>query len=103
VRVWVNGELENLRQGLGRSLGVLAPGSILAVLAYHSLEDRIVKQFCRRQAEGCICPPALPRCGCGFVPGFRLLTRRAIKPGAAEVADNVRARSARLRALQRLP
>ncbi|HZM17108.1 MAG TPA: 16S rRNA (cytosine(1402)-N(4))-methyltransferase RsmH [Candidatus Krumholzibacteria bacterium] len=103
VRVWVNGELENLRQGLGRSLGVLAPGSILAVLSYHSLEDRLVKQFFRRQEEGCICPPDLPRCGCGFVPGFRVLTRRAVRPGTAEVARNVRARSARLRVLQRLP
>jgi len=103
VRVWVNGELENLRQGLGRSLGVLAPGSIFAVLSYHSLEDRLVKQFFRRQVEGCVCPPDLPRCGCGFVPGFRLLTRRAVRAGASEVAMNTRARSVRLRVLQRLP
>jgi len=103
VRVWVNGELENLRQGLERSLGVLAPGSILAVLSYHSLEDRLVKQFFRRQVDGCVCPPALPQCGCGFVPGFRLLTRRALRPEAQEVVQNVRARSARLRALQRTP
>jgi 16S rRNA (cytosine1402-N4)-methyltransferase len=103
VRLWVNGELENLRQGLGRSLGVLAPGSILVVLSYHSLEDRTVKQFFRRQVQGCICPPDLPRCACGFVPGFTLLTRRAVRADAAEVARNVRARSARLRALQRLP
>ncbi len=103
VRVWVNGELENLRLGLGRSLGVLAPGSILAVLSYHSLEDRMVKQFFRRQTEGCVCPVDLPRCGCGFVAGFRLLTRRALRPQASEVAENPRARSARLRALQRLP
>jgi len=103
VRMWVNRELENLHQGLGRSLGVLAPGSVLAVLSYQSLEDRLVKQFFRRQAEGCICPPALPRCACGFVPGFRVLTRRAVRPDAAEVERNVRARSARLRALQRLP
>ena len=103
VRCWVNGELENLRQGLGRSLGVLAPGSILAVLSYHSLEDRIVKQFFRRQVEGCVCPPDLPRCGCGFVPGHRLLTRQAVRAAAPEVAMNARARSVRLRVLQRLP
>jgi 16S rRNA (cytosine1402-N4)-methyltransferase len=103
VRCWVNGENENLRQGLGRSLGVLAPGSVLAVLSYHSLEDRTVKRFFRRQVEGCVCPPDLPRCACGFVPGFALLTRRAVRADAAEVARNVRARSARLRALQRLP
>ena len=101
VRMWVNGELENLREGLGCVLGVLAPGSLLAVLSYHSLEDRSVKQFFRQQVEGCVCPPGLPRCGCGFVAGFELLTRRAIRPSEAEIAHNVRARSARLRALQR--
>jgi 16S rRNA (cytosine1402-N4)-methyltransferase len=99
--MWVNGELENLREGLGCVLGVLAPGSLFAVLSYHSLEDRVVKQFFRQQVDGCVCPPGLPRCGCGFVPGFELVTRRAIRPSDAEIARNVRARSARLRALQR--
>ncbi|UCE02294.1 MAG: 16S rRNA (cytosine(1402)-N(4))-methyltransferase RsmH [Candidatus Latescibacterota bacterium] len=102
VRMWVNGELENIQQALRRSLGVLAPGSVLVVLSYHSLEDRMTKQFFRRQVEGCVCPPDLPRCGCGFVAGFRLLTRRAVRPSAAEIDANVRARSARLRALQRV-
>ena len=102
VRMWVNGEMENLREGLGRSLGVLAPGSILVVLGYHSLEDRMVKQFFRQQVQGCVCPPDLPHCACGFVAEFRLLTRRALRPSEAEQRDNVRARSARLRALQRV-
>jgi 16S rRNA (cytosine1402-N4)-methyltransferase len=102
VRVAVNRELENLEYGLQRALGVLAPGSIFAVLSYHSLEDRAVKQFFRAQVEGCTCPPGLPQCGCGFIAGFRLLTRRAVRAGAAELAANPRARSARLRALQRL-
>ena len=101
VRMWVNGEMENLREGLGRSLGVLAPGSILVVLSYHSLEDRMVKQFFRRQVQGCTCPPDLPKCACGFVAGFQLLNRRAVRPTEAEQQTNVRARSARLRALQR--
>ena len=101
VRMWVNGEMENLREGLGRSLGVLAPGSIFVVLSYHSLEDRTVKQFFRRQVQGCVCPPGLPQCACGFVAAFQLLTRRAVRPSAAEQESNVRARSARLRALQR--
>jgi 16S rRNA (cytosine1402-N4)-methyltransferase len=79
---------------------VLAPGSIFAVLSYHSLEDRLVKQSFRRQVEGCTCPPDLPRCACGFERRFTLLTRRAIRPTPAEVAANPRARSARLRALQ---
>lgn len=102
VRVAVNGELDNLREGSGRMLGVLAPGAIFAVLSYHSLEDRAVKQLFRRQVEGCTCPPDLPHCACGFVSGFRLLTRRALRPSAEEVACNPRARSARLRALQRV-
>lgn len=101
VRMWVNGELENLCEGLERVLGVLAPGSLLAVLSYHSLEDRMVKQFFSRQVDGCICPPALPRCGCGFVPGFELVSRRAIQPQRDEIEGNPRARSARLRLLRR--
>jgi 16S rRNA (cytosine1402-N4)-methyltransferase len=101
VRMWVNGELENLNDGMRRALGVLAPGSLFAILSYHSLEDRAVKQFFRRQVDGCVCPRGLPRCGCGFVPGFRLVTRKALQAGPAEVAANPRARSVRLRALQR--
>ncbi len=99
--MWVNGEMENLREGLRRSLGVLAPGSILVVLSYHSLEDRMVKQCFRQQVHGCICPPDLPQCACGFVAGFRLLTKRAVRPTQTEQQRNLRARSARLRALQR--
>jgi 16S rRNA (cytosine1402-N4)-methyltransferase len=79
VRIGLNGELENLATGSRRALGVLAPGSVFAVLSYHSLEDRFVKQLFRRQVEGCVCPPDLPRCGCGFVAEFELLTRRAIR------------------------
>jgi 16S rRNA (cytosine1402-N4)-methyltransferase len=102
VRMWVNGELESLAGGLGQMLGVLAPGAILAVLSYHSLEDRLVKQLFRHQVDGCTCPPDLPLCACGFVARFRLLTKRALQASAVEVSRNVRARSARLRALQRL-
>ena len=102
VRMWVNGELDCLAEGLGRMLGVLAPGAIFVVLSYHSLEDRVVKQLFRQQVDGCVCPPGLPECGCGFVAKFRLLTRRARRASEAEIENNVRARSARLRALQRV-
>jgi len=102
VRVAVNGELENLGNGLRRALGVLAPGSIFAVLSYHSLEDRLVKQFFRAQVEGCTCPPDLPRCACGFERRFTLLTRRALRPTPEEVAANPRARSAVLRVAERV-
>jgi 16S rRNA (cytosine1402-N4)-methyltransferase len=73
------------------------------VLSYQSLEDRLVKDAFRRLANPCVCPPGLPVCGCGRVPRARLLTPRAVTASAAEVAANPRARSARLRAVERLP
>ncbi|MDQ1402033.1 MAG: rRNA (cytosine1402-N4)-methyltransferase, partial [Actinomycetota bacterium] len=103
VRVAVNDELDILAETIDTALALLAPGGRLAVLAYHSGEDRIVKDRLR-QAEtgGCICPPGLP-CVCGATPQVRLLWRGAHKPSAAEIADNRRAESARLRAVEKLP
>ncbi len=110
LRIAVNGELERVRAVLPPALARLAvPGSPqarggrLAVLAYHSLEDRPVKQALAEAADACVCPPDLPVCGCGRVPTVRLLTRGAERPDADEVARNPRARSARLRAAERLP
>jgi 16S rRNA (cytosine1402-N4)-methyltransferase len=77
---------------------MLRPGGRLAVIAFHSLEDRIVKQFLRDRAKGCVCPPEFPVCTCGREPELRLLTRKPVRPGAREVAENPRASSARLRA-----
>ena len=102
VRIAVNGELDVLPRALDAAVDVLAPGGRVAVLAYHSGEDRIVKQHLHRAADGgCTCPSGLP-CVCGAVPTVRLLKRGAWKPDDAEVAANPRAGSARLRAAEKL-
>ena len=102
IRIEVNAELDVLPEALDRALELLAPGGRCVVLAYHSGEDRIVKDRFRNAATGgCTCPPGLP-CGCGAVPTVRLLKRGAWKPSAAEVASNPRAESARLRAVEKL-
>lgn len=102
LRIAVNRELEVLPVALDAALDLLAPGGRCAVLAYHSGEDRIVKERFRDAATGgCTCPPGLP-CTCGAEPAFRLLRRGAWKPSAEEVEANRRAESARLRAVERL-
>ncbi len=101
LRMAVNDEMRELESALAAAVDVLAPGGRLAVLSYHSGEDRRVKEFFAREARGCICPKAMPRCGCGRVP--RLTTvERGSAPEAAEVRRNPRARSARLRVGERL-
>ncbi|MEZ5140913.1 MAG: 16S rRNA (cytosine(1402)-N(4))-methyltransferase RsmH [Acidimicrobiales bacterium] len=103
IRIEVNAELEILAGALDDAIALLVPGGRIAVLAYHSGEDRIVKERLRVAATGgCTCPPGLP-CACGAVPLVRLLKRGAWKPSAAEIAANPRAESARLRAAERLP
>lgn len=101
LRIAVNGELEDLEAALEAGVELLAPGGRLAVLAYHSGEDRRVKTLLAREAKGCICPPALPVCGCGRTPRL-VLGARGEGPGRAEVEANPRARSARLRSARRL-
>ena len=99
----MNRELEHLAAGLAAVLELLAPGGRLAVISYHSLEDRMVKEWLRRESGVCVCPPGLPVCGCGRRARLRLAQRRVIRPAAAEVAANPRSRSARLRAAERIP
>ncbi len=103
LRIAVNGELSLLDAALPGAHGLLAAGGRLVVLAYHSLEDRIVKGFLRREATDCLCPPRSPACVCGHEATLSDLTRRPLRPGAAELARNPRSRSARLRAAERLP
>jgi 16S rRNA (cytosine1402-N4)-methyltransferase len=98
LRIVVNEELESLEEALPVALSLLRPGGRLAVISFHSLEDRIVKRFLAGQARGCTCPPDLPVCVCGKEPTLRLLTRKAVRPSPAETAENPRAASARLRA-----
>lgn len=102
LRIAVNDELGALRDGLDAALSLLRPGGRLVVIAYHSLEDRIVKRRFAAGAAGCVCPPELPVCGCGRTAELRLLTRRPVVPGEEEVAANPRARSARLRAVEKV-
>ena len=102
LRIAVNEELEALQGGLAAALDLLRPGGRLVVLSYHSLEDRIVKRFFQAERRGCTCPPELPICVCGRLPRLRLVTPKGIVPAAAEIAANPRARSARLRAAERL-
>lgn len=102
VRIAVNGELDALVNFLDQAAALLRPGGRLVVISFHSLEDRLVKQFIQRESRDCLCPPALPVCRCGHRATFRPVTRGAVQPDAAEIARNPRARSARLRAAERL-
>jgi 16S rRNA (cytosine1402-N4)-methyltransferase len=98
LRIAVNDELGALEAALPAALETLRPGGRIAVISFHSLEDRIVKRFFRTEARGCTCPPELPVCVCGREPSVRILTRKAVRPSAREIAANPRAASARLRA-----
>jgi 16S rRNA (cytosine1402-N4)-methyltransferase len=102
LRIAVNDEIGALREGLDAAILALCPGGRLVVIAYHSLEDRCVKHRLREAERGCTCPPRIPVCICGGVPLLRVLTRRPLRPGPAEIFDNPRARSARLRAAERI-
>jgi 16S rRNA (cytosine1402-N4)-methyltransferase len=102
LRIAVNDELANLEAGLAAAMRVLRPGGRLAVISFHSLEDRIVKRFFTRESRDCICPPHLPTCVCGHRAGLRVVTRRPLRAASAEVDRNPRARSAALRIAERL-
>jgi 16S rRNA (cytosine1402-N4)-methyltransferase len=101
LRIAVNDELESLAEGLQHALELLAPGGRMAVISFHSLEDRIVKRFIRDQARGCTCPPDFPICVCGHEPLLRMLTSRAVVPTVDERCTNPRSASAKLRAAER--
>ncbi len=102
LRIAVNDELDQLDRALPSAWELLRVGGVLAAISFHSLEDRRVKRFMAARAQGCICPPDLPVCGCGRSPQAALLTRRAIAPSAGEAAANPRSTSARLRAARKL-
>jgi 16S rRNA (cytosine1402-N4)-methyltransferase len=101
VRIAVNEELEILERGLPAIRDVLKDGGVLVVIAYHSLEDRLVKNAFREWSRACICPPELPVCVCRGRPLGETLTHRPVRPDEDEVSRNPRARSARLRAWRR--
>jgi 16S rRNA (cytosine1402-N4)-methyltransferase len=102
LRIAVNEELDSLQAGLAAAVDLLRPGGRLVVLSYHSLEDRIVKRFLQAERRGCTCPPEAPVCVCGREPRLRLLAPKGLVPTPAEITANPRARSARLRAAERI-
>jgi 16S rRNA (cytosine1402-N4)-methyltransferase len=102
LRIAVNNELPSLERGLENAMKLLAPGGCLAVISFHSLEDRIVKRFFNNRLGKCECPPDLPKCVCGAEAEIRLLTRRPVTPTREEVAINPRSQSAKLRAAEKL-
>ena len=102
LRIAVNDELGSLREGLMRVIALLKPGGRVAVITFHSLEDRIVKQTFVAAAKGCVCPPRLPVCACDKKPEIRVLTRRPMTPGPEEMERNPAARSAKLRAAEKI-
>ncbi len=103
LRIHVNGELDNLRTALDTVWLRLKTGGRLVVISFHSLEDRMVKQAFRALATGCVCPPRLAVCACGEQPSVRVLTRKAVRATESETENNPRARSAVLRAMEKLP
>jgi len=102
LRIAANNELENLKQALEQTIQLLRPRGRLAVISYHSLEDRITKQFMRRAASSCVCPPGTIMCRCGHVPTLKLISRKVIRPASLEIESNPRSRSAKLRIAERL-
>jgi 16S rRNA (cytosine1402-N4)-methyltransferase len=98
VRIVINRELQNLESALEQAVRMLSKGGRLAVIAYHSLEDRIIKNFMRRESRDCICPPEQFQCICGHTASVKVITKKVIKASRAEVTDNPRVRSTRLRA-----
>ncbi len=102
LRIAVNNELANLESALRQATALLAGGGRLAVISYHSLEDRVVKVYFSQQARGCICPPEIIQCVCDHVATLRIITKKVIKPGPEEVRSNPRSRSARLRLAEKL-
>ncbi len=102
LRIAVNDELASLAQALPQARDLLRPGGRLAVISFHSLEDRLVKRFCQEEARDCLCPPEIPVCVCQHRATLRIITRKPVRPGVREIACNPKSRSARLRIAERL-
>lgn len=102
LRMEVNRELDELQEYLNRILPFLKPGARLAVISFHSLEDRIVKRMFQRESQGCLCPREVPICQCGHVPLLKILTKKPVTAGTSELETNPRARSAKLRVAEKL-
>ena len=99
----VNDELGALEEGLRVLSGRLESGARIAVITFHSLEDRLVKQYFKKESTDCLCPPDIPQCVCGHKASLKLVTRKAVIAGEEELEQNSRARSAKLRVAEKLP
>lgn len=102
IRIEVNGELAGLEEAIVSAHDILKPGGVMAVITFHSLEDRIVKQTFRRFENPCTCDPHAPICTCGKTPSARVLTKKPVTPGETELEENPRSRSAKLRAIEKI-
>jgi 16S rRNA (cytosine1402-N4)-methyltransferase len=102
IRIAVNSELQAVEETLPKAVEALVPGGRLAVITFHSLEDRLVKQYLRRESSDCICPPGQPVCTCGHKATLKELNRKGVTASEAEIKSNPRSRSARLRAAQKV-
>lgn len=102
LRIAVNDELVNIEKVLPQTYNILSPGGRLAVISFHSLEDRIVKRYFKKMSKGCICPPETPVCKCDNKPKIKIITKKALRPSAGEVAKNPRSRSAIMRVIEKI-
>ena len=102
LRIYINDEINELNTGLTGAVTVLKPGGRICVISYHSIEDRVVKQFIKNGSNPCICPPGIPVCKCNQVASLKMVTRKPIKASAHEIIENVRARSAHLRVAEKV-
>jgi 16S rRNA (cytosine1402-N4)-methyltransferase len=102
LRIATNKELENLEVVLPQAVELLKKGGRLVVISYHSLEDRIVKQFFKKESKNCLCPPNTPVCQCGHIARLKILTRKVVKPTEGEIKNNPRARSAKMRVAEKV-
>ena len=102
LRIYINEELNSLSQALEQSLEILGVGGRMAVISYHSLEDRIVKNFFKKESKYCICPPNIPECDCGHFPKLKIITKKPVSPSQSEIDVNKRSRSAKLRVVERI-
>ena len=102
LRIYINEELNSLSQALEQSVEILGVGGRMAVISYHSLEDRIVKNFFKKESKYCICPPNIPECDCGHFPKLKIITKKPVSPSQSEIDANKRSRSAKLRVVERI-
>ena len=102
LRIYINEELNSLSQALEQSLEILGVGGRMAVISYHSIEDRIVKNFFKKESKYCICPPNITECDCGHFPKLKIITKKPVSPSQSEIDANKRSRSAKLRVVERI-